>query len=1178
VWWEARGRRVRRLRVSHAFHSSLMDGMLGDFRRVAESVEHRAPSIPLVLNVSGRVGVPDGAEYWVRHVREAVRFHDGIRALEAEGVTTFVELGPDGTLSGMVQDSVTGGVAGAGTGTEAEPGAKSKSKAGAESGTEPRPRSGAKSRVGAESRPGTEPEPESGPGAAVSVPALRRDRPEPETLWRALATAHMRGAAVDWHAVFAGSRVVPLPTYAFQRQRYWLEEAAAPTDVSSAGLDSAGHPLLGAAVVLSSGDEYVFTGRLSVASLPWLADHQVMDEVLLPGAACVELALRAGDEVGCDRVEELTLEAPLVVPEGGAVRLQVVVGGADEVGARSVEVFSCVEGVASGVPWVRHASGVLSAAEVAGPEGVGQWPPAGAEPVAVAGLYERLAGLGYGYGPVFRGLRAAWRLGEEVFAEVELPPGTDVAGFGLHPALLDAALHAAALDAADRAPDEAGIRLPFQWNGVTLRAKGASALRVQVSPADGEAVALSVADSTGAPVITVDSLAVRPVRPEQLAAIGGASHHRDALFGVDWVEPRPEPAPPVAGWWGVLGAGDLGLGEALTDAAVSVRTFPDLGALAAASAQAPAPDVVVASCVSPADPSGPPPPVAVAADTVRDTAHGALRLLRDWLAEERWAGTRLVLVTRGAVAARPGDGVADLAASALWGLVRTAQTEHPDRFTLLDLDDAHTSRRALPQLLMSLVAAGEPQAAVRGGVAFVPRLARLRPRQQAPSPWDTRGTVLITGATGTLGALTARHLVTEHGVRHLLLVSRRGPAAEGAAELAADLTSAGARVTVEACDVADRAALAGLLARIPAEAPLTGVVHAAGVVDDGVLQTLEPAQLDRVLRPKVDAALNLHALTEDLPLSRFVLFSSAVATMGAAGQANYAAANAFLDALAQRRRAAGLAGTSLAWGLWASESGITGTLDATDRRRMSRTGVVPLADAEGLRLLDAALSADRPLAVPIRLDLAALRARPAELLPPLFHGLVPVQAAGTAAANGSAPSLAQRLAGASEAERELQLSDFVREQVAAVLGHASSAAVDPHRTFGELGFDSLAAVEFRNRLTAATGLRLPATLIFDQPTTSALVSHLAERIVPDGTASVLPLLAELDRIEDGLAAVSRNDVARARLTVRLQELLATVDGAGGTTSDTTVAERIDSATDDEIFEFIDTELGHEKRR
>ncbi|MEU4906109.1 SDR family NAD(P)-dependent oxidoreductase, partial [Streptomyces sp. NPDC022067] len=805
--------------------------------------------------------------------------------------------------------------------------------------------------------------------------------------------------------------------------------------------------------------------------------------------------------------------------------------------------------------------------------------------------------------PAFRGLRAAWRLGADVFAEVELPPGTDVASFALHPALLDAALHAAALDAADRTPDDAGIRLPFQWNGVTLHAKGASALRVHVSPAGDEAAALSIADRTGAPVITVGSLAVRPVKPEQLAAVGGASHPRDALFGVDWVEPRLEPAPPVAGWWGVLGADDLRLAEALADASVSVRSFPDLGALAEASAPAsespapetsapetsvpesltPAPGVVVVSCVSRPDLSGPT-PATVDADTVRDTVHRTLRLLRDWLAEERFTGTRLVLVTRGAVAARSGDGVADLAASALWGLVRTAQTEHPDRFTLLDLDDAHASRRALPQLLMSLVAAGEPQAAVRGGVAFVPRLARLArpappasPRPQSPSPWDTWGTVLITGATGTLGALTARHLVTEHGVRHLLLVSRRGPAAEGAAELAAELTSLGAQVTVEACDVADRAALAGLLARIPEETPLTGVVHAAGVVDDGVIQTLEPAQLDRVLRPKVDAALNLHTLTEDLPLplSQFVLFSSAVATMGAAGQANYAAANAFLDALAQRRRAAGQAATSLAWGLWESESGITGTLDAADRRRMSRTGVVPLSDAEGLRLLDAAsaTSTDRALAVPIRLDVAALRARPAELLPPLFHGLVPPVPAG-AAANGSALSLAQRLAGLSEAERELQLSDFVREQVAAVLGHASSAAVDPHRTFGELGFDSLAAVEFRNRLTAATGLQLPATLIFDQPTTSALVTHLAERIVPDGTASVLPLLAELDRIEDDLAALSRNDVARARLTVRLQELLSTVAGADGATSDITVAERIDSATDDEIFEFIDTELGH----
>ncbi|MEU1910340.1 type I polyketide synthase, partial [Streptomyces hygroscopicus] len=305
VWWEARGRRVRRLRVSHAFHSSLMEGVLGDFRRVAESVEYRAPVIPLVLNVSGRVGVPDGADYWVRHVREAVRFHDGIRALEAEGVTTFVELGPDGTLSGMVQDGVS--------------------------------------------------------GVGVSVPVLRRDRPEPETVMAAVARAYVRGVPVDWHAVLGGVRVGPvdLPTYPFQRTRFWLEPSSG-AGAASAGLSPAEHPLLAAAVPLADSSAVVLTGRVSRHTQPWVADHVVLDEVLLPGAACVELALRAGDEVGCDRVEELTLEAPLVVPEGGAVRLQVVVGGVDEVGARSVEVFSCVEGVASGVPWVRHASGVLS--------------------------------------------------------------------------------------------------------------------------------------------------------------------------------------------------------------------------------------------------------------------------------------------------------------------------------------------------------------------------------------------------------------------------------------------------------------------------------------------------------------------------------------------------------------------------------------------------------------------------------------------------------------------------------------------------------------------------------------------------------------------------------------------------------------------------------------------------
>ncbi|KIF03392.1 polyketide synthase, partial [Streptomyces sp. RSD-27] len=379
---------------------------------------------------------------------------------------------------------------------------------------------------------------------------------------------------------------------------------------------------------------------------------------------------------------------------------------------------------------------------------------------------------------------------------------------------------------------------------------------------------------------------------------------------------------------------------------------------------------------------------AALAAAVRDALHHALDLAQAWLADARFDGSRLVFVTRGAVATAAGSDVADLAHAPLWGLLRSAQSEHPDRFVLLDLDDREESLRALPAAL----AAAEPQLALREGRAVVPRLGRVpalpAAEGQEARPLDTDGTALVTGATGTLGGLVARHLVTEHGVRRLLLTSRRGEAAAGAGELLEELRALGAEATLAACDVADREALAGLLDGIPAAHPLTAVVHTAGVLDDGILEALTPERLDHVLPAKVDAAVHLHELTRDADLAAFVLFSAAAGTLGAAGQANYAAANTFLDALAHRRRAEGLPATALAWGLWAERSGMTGDLADTDLERISRAGVAALSSAEGLALMDTARATGDATAVPMHLDLAALRQADASMVPPLLRGLV----------------------------------------------------------------------------------------------------------------------------------------------------------------------------------------------
>ena len=1025
------GRKTRRLRVSHAFHSPLMEPMLAEFRLVAEGLSYQDPSIPVVSNVTGRLVEPGElctAEYWVRHVREAVRFHDGVRALHAEGVTGFVELGPDAALTPMVQESL---------GDQAD--------------------------------------------GAVIVPALRKDRDEPDALATALGALHVHGMSPDWSAVFAGrgARQVELPTYPFQRQRYWLDSGGALTGMRYLGLSSPEHPLLGAAVGLAGSDGAVLTGRLSAQSHPWLAEHVILGTILLPGTALLELAIRAGDEIGCDRVEELTLTVPLRLPEHGGVRLQVVVGGADDAGSRPVSVHSRPDDDTGAEPWTLHATGMLGSGGHTAPEEAPAWPPAGAEPVDLSGAYDRLADAGLGYGPVFQGLEAVWRLGDELFAEVNLPDEAvgDAGRFGLHPALLDAGLHSLGVGSGAALPgaDAGATVLPFSWTGVTLHAAGASSLRVRLTPDGADAVSLRVSDADGQPVLSVDSLVLRAVGTDLGRAPGAGA---GSLFAVDWVA-----APAADGArvrrWATVGEVDLAAGTGV--AADACADLADLGARVEAGATVP--EFVLVALTSGA---GDLPAL------LHTAAHEALAWAQAWLADPRFAASTLVLLTRGAVSTGAGDGARDLAHSAAWGLIRSAQAENPGRFCLVDVDEDPASAAALA----AAVSAGEPQVALRRGVVTVPRLNRAEPVAEPAEPgWGT-GTVLLTGGTGLLGRIFARHLVAGHGVRRLLLVSRRGAAADGAEDLTRELTGLGARVELAACDVADRAALAALLAQVPADHPLTGVVHLAGVLDDGVIESLTPQRLDGVLRPKADAAWNLHELTRGADLRQFVVFSSVSGVLGAAGQGNYAAANAFLDALMAARAEQGLPGRSLAWGLWDEDSAMTGRLDETDRSRIARGGVLALSVEEGTALFDAAAAAG-PLTVPMRLDLPALRGI-GESLAPIWRSLVPAVrrrsagVAGAAAMSGSL--LGERLAGLDDDQRREAVVELVRAQAAAVLGHAGRDGVDPDRAFRDLGFDSLTALELRNGLGAATGLRLPATLVFDYPNPVVLAEYLLEQV------------------------------------------------------------------------------------
>ncbi len=655
-------------------------------------------------------GLLDTAEldggYWYRNLRDAVEFEQATRALLEEGYRTFIEISPHPVLTVGLQETIDDALAGDGD-----------------------------------------------PDEAGALGSLRRGEGGPSRFLRSLGEAWVRGAPVEWGAVFDGAaaRPVRLPTYAFQRRRYWLQAAERGVgDLAAAGLLPTGHPLLGAAVALADGGGRLFTGRLSLQTHPWLADHAVMGTVLLPGTAFLDLALYAGGQVECELVEDLALQAPLVLDEQEEVQIQLLVGEPDEGGACVVGVYSRPQ--LAGEVWTCHASGTLASREPT-PEldsldeqlamlASTEWPPQGAVRLETEDLYDRLADVGFEYGPAFQGLQAAWRLGEETFAEVSLadeqrPSATC---FAVHPALLDAALHgigaARFAEAAESTEDDLG--LPFSWNGVRLYSKGAQSLRVCLSPAGEGAVSVAVADATtGAPVAAARSLVVRPVSREQLK--GGRRGRGASLLALEWSPVAVEPHAPEAGWATLGGLHD--------DALEGVAQYADLTALREAldgGAAAPA-VVLVGWALDPGEQAG-----EGVAERAHRNAHQALALVQAWLAEERLAETLLVVLTRGAVAAHAGEALAGLAAAPVWGLVRSAQSEHPGRFVLVDLDGERASWQALGAALARDRAESGEQLAVRDGVVLAPRLAHAAGAGALAPPDGVSRWRLASGDGGTL--------------------------------------------------------------------------------------------------------------------------------------------------------------------------------------------------------------------------------------------------------------------------------------------------------------------------------------------------------------------------------------------------------------------------------------------
>ncbi|WP_422125790.1 type I polyketide synthase, partial [Streptomyces graminilatus] len=1359
--WRERGRRIHRLRVSHAFHSPHIDPVLDELTRVAAGLDLRPPALPVVSTLTGAALSAEEAcspEYWARQARGAVRFADAVARLRDQGITTFLEIGPDAVLTAL-------GQAGPSTADGA------------------------------------------GTSSAAWIPALRRGRDEPRVLTAALARLHVGGAPVDWTRLLARADRVELPTYAFQHRPYWLHTPPPRQLGTGGGLSPVTHPFLDAKAVLADGEGWLFTGGLSVRTHPWLRDHAVGGTAVAAGAGTAELILHAGSQLGCGRLDELTLYTPLVLPENTSVDLQLRVKAATADGRRPADLHFRIPSDDTDAPdtetgWTHYAGGTLAPHEDTVPAwpDLTAWPPPGARPVDLDPLYERLAEQGVDFGPTFRLLTGAWRRGDDTYIEAHLPEDAADPGFAVHPALLDAGLQACLVEAAADTTGGQPARMPFAIAGMRIFTPGATVVRAHLStttratsPAGHSEHTLRLADDTGRPVAVIDSLTLRPFTAQ---TVGRTHSRRQAPFLLEWRELSPAADPPSRDvCWILPEDGQARLPHDLR----ADRRHTGIGPAVDALATRPHGDVAVLVCAGH--------PVA-AVEAVEDSAHrsarGLLAAVQEWLADERTRDRPLVVLTHGAVATEAGEDVRGLAQAPAWGLLRTAQSEHPGRFVLLDVDDHEASWQYLPTALATALADGEPQLALRHGRLRVPRLTRtatdtpltvpdgpaawrltlrepstgspddlvlaacpeaeaplaegqvrvavraagvsfrdvlltlgmypepgrlgselaavvaecgpgvegLRPgdrvlglawqgamgplavtdhrnlvrvphgwtfaqaatvptafltawqslvdvagvrpgdtvlvhaaaggvgmaalqiarhlgadvyatahptkhatlralglddshiassrdpgfeqrlrtmtagrgidvvlhslsgeltdaslrllapggrlvdigrtdprdpRQTAldhpgrrylpygldtrpdrvartfarlgelfddgtlqplpvtaldvrhaprairlmrdaahtgkivltvPRPLDPDGTVLVTGGTGTLGSLAARHLVTRHHVRHLLLVGRRGPDAPGAESLRAELTGLGAHVTLAACDTADPDALAALLDTIPADHPLTAVVHAAGTVDPSTVRELTPDQMDSVLRPKADAAWHLHRLTEHLDLAEFVLYSSAAGVLGLAGQGNYAAAHTFVDALAHHRRHHGLPATSLVWGMWEERSAMGKELGAEGIRQLLGSGIVPMSAAEGLARLDAALGtgpdSHHPLLIPARLDLNSLRAQHPT---PLLAGLAPAPARPSATAG-----VAERFAALPESERRRFLLDLVTRHTGAVLSHPDPTAIPSDTAFRDLGFDSVTAVEARNRLTASTGLPLPATVVFDHPT------------------------------------------------------------------------------------------------
>ncbi|KFX05890.1 polyketide synthase [Pectobacterium betavasculorum] len=1390
--------RAKRIAVDVAGHSPQLDTLRPILMELFSGLKPSATRIPFYSTVDGHTpdtlldGTTLNAKYWCDNLCCPVRFFDTISALSKTGKVTFLECSPHAVLLPALEETTD--------------------------------------------------------NTATIVGSMQRNKPAVECLTQAMAQLYVNGHNLNWRALHPTANLVDIPTYPFDHRHYWLTPPAA-SNVATVGQRPTEHALLSAIIDLPDDEGVLLTGRIGLASQPWLADHAATGVALVPGTAYLDMVRYAALLTDCQKIEELVIQTPLVLPEQGELDLQLKVGRPDDRGQRTVTIHARrhSDEEIDTPEWTLYANALLQrdASKQERPFDNADWPPVGSEPLDLAHLHQRLSAAGYEYGSAFKGLSAAWRNGDSLYAEASLPEELSTNGHLLHPALLDTVLHTMALPDSEN-EDATTLRLPFALSGVTIADKQPRQLRARLHLKTPENISLIATDESGETVVAIETLSLRETTRDNLRNQLRIQPEYD-LLRTTW-SPLPSASKakdvPSTASWALLDT------DPTDTSPLDIATrYDSLSALNAALASSTAPTVLVWPL-----PGNNPAQTDDVPLSTRAMCEQVINHLQPWLADESMANTTLLVITHHATEHGSHEQL-DVAQSSAWALLHSAQNENPGRLVLLDTDRPFIDTA----LLSAALASDRPQLAVRQGQLLIPHLTRtvktglltppsdsalwrldisdagnldnlvLKPAPEAGAPlgkeqirlsvraagvnfydvvcalgliapqhefgteasgvitevgtnvedfnigdrvmvltegafgptviadrattfrlpddwtfaqaagipiafltayyalmqlaslrqgervlihaaaggvgqaavqlahhlgaevfatahpdkwpvlrqlgiaddhiassrnlkftgqfrpllsdkgidvvlnsltgefidasmslmasggrfvelgktdiredfptdliyhyldrpdkdpeltaemittllslmragslaplpitaFDIReavsafrlmqqgrhtgkvvltfpqqlnpdGTVLITGGTGTLAGLLARHLVASHQSKNLILASRRGLRADGAVQLQAELESAGATVKIVACDTTDPQALDKLLAAIPATHPLTGVFHTAGVLADATIANLTAESLDTVFSPKIDAVWHLHHKTRTHDLAAFVLYSSSAGTLGSPGQGNYSAANNALDALAHNRRQQGLSATSLAWGWWQPVTGLSSRLSDTDNARIARTGLAPITPEHGNAMIDASLALPYAVytAAPLNPQMLRKNAQSGRLHP-LFERLAgPAIARRSSSGGEKMPDLRKLLSTLESSARLKQLQAAITDNIASILGLDNGSLLAPEQSFKESGIDSLMALELRNRLAAVSGLRLPATLTYDYPTPVALAEYLDAELFAGQDATTNAVMAEEDEshLRERIAGIPLASLRDAGLLDKLLQI------------------------------------------